>query len=105
MLLAGNPNSRITVIVDNMLYASDSNDGDLLHWDDTNEILYVLRHNEDHRDHTRPYQIQMFEYELIQAMELDTNKNGIMGPALACGFKEDEVQEMIKKFSTINLNA
>lgn len=103
LLLTGNPNGRITVIVDNMMYVTGTNKHDVVRWDDENEILYVLKFNEDHMDYSRPFKIQTFDYSDIQCIELDTNKNGIKEAALACGFTEEEIADTIKEYTTINL--
>lgn len=101
MLRAGNPDSRIMVIVDNMLYASEVQDQII--WDDENERLFILKLNEDHRDPSRPYKIQSIDYSIVICLEVTTNKRGVTEPALACGFSKADIDKFITELSTINL--
>lgn len=99
-LKAADPNAKITVIVDNMLYASELIDP--IVWDDANERLYVLKINEDHRDASRPFKIQTIDYDIVICLELDTG-NAILESALSCGFDEKVVRDFIAKLTTIKL--
>lgn len=100
-LKAGNPNAKITVIVDNMLYASEVYDP--IVWDDANERLYILKINEDHRDPGRPFKIQTIDYEIVICLEIDCNKIDLIEAAKACGFEDKIVSDFVTKLTTIKL--
>lgn len=100
-LKAGNPDAKITVIVDNMLYASEVYDP--IVWDDVNERLYILKINEDHRDPGRPFKIQTIDYEIVICLEIDCNRTDIIESAKTCGFDDKIVGEFIKNLTTIKL--
>lgn len=101
-LRASNPNCRIIALIDNMLYVDESR-CDVIRWDDENEIVYILKTNEDHRDPSRPFKIQAIEYEWIIGLEMTTDKNGIKAPAEACGLDPDKVESLVQNLSTIKL--
>lgn len=100
-LRKANPNAKITVIVDNMLYASEVTDP--IVWDDANERLYILKINEDHRDSRRPFKIQTIDYDIVICLEIDTDRDSIYETAVSCGFDKDTVNDFITKLTTIKL--
>lgn len=95
------PNAKISIIADNMILISEHIDP--LVWDDEEELLYVLKHNEDHREQHMPFKIQVVEYAGIQVMELDTTAVDFMAAAMNVGFSKEVAEAMKTKLTTIKL--
>lgn len=100
-LRSGNPNNRIIAISDNMIYVDETKD--LVTWDDENQMVYVLKGNEDHRDPGRPFKVQILHYDNIQYLEVTSTKNGIKEVANAFNLNAQRVDELLHKLSTIEL--
>lgn len=94
------PDRKLTIIADNMIFVHELYDP--IKWDDEERVLYVLKHNEDHRD-PRPVKVQAISYDMIQFLEIDMHRNDCMETILDCGFDEAEAKAFIEKVGTIKL--
>lgn len=80
---------------------------DILHWDDENGVLIVLKTNEDYHHGTlAEFQFWTVEYDIIQYINLDCGKKSVERISNELGFTAEEIdkcKDFVTKATTIHL--
>ena len=75
---------------------------DIVHWDDDNEIVSIIRQNTDQQSNTiRPYEMCMCTYTDIQDLRACFNEKNFVACATDAGFSANAIKAAQLKFGAV----